>query len=254
MSPGIKDAPWQCCCKPWLGPLCGECIEGALTAAVSLSDAWQLNIMMAQTSSFLSNNAASLFARSCLLSLIFFFFCSDSRAREYDAVQPQGLTSCFADLLTDRLTAFALPFTLFATLHHHRFLSGFCQKFPTKLSLMQIACTLSLSATCVCAHMFVSLESAGASPPPPWYSTNSFLLSVFSFLFHKLAVIQVRWSCEPLPGCALPPSLFHLQLNTELPKELLLILNCKTKDEDPSLVYLFLFNIFLCVCITIQNS
>lgn len=106
MSPGMEDAPWQCCCKPWLGPLCDECIEGALTAAVSLSDAWQLNIMMAQTSCFLPNNAVSLFARSCLLSLIFFcfLFCSDSRAREIWCSAATGadeLLCWFVDWPTD---------------------------------------------------------------------------------------------------------------------------------------------------------
>lgn len=186
---------------------------------------------------------------SCLwffffLLFLFFLFCSDSRAREFDAVQPRGLTSLFADLLTDRLTAFALPFTLFAALRHHRFLSGFCQKFPTKLSLMQIACTLSLSAVCVCVRMFVSLEGAGASAPPTLIQ-HKFSPSFPVFLFYKLAAVQVRLSCSALPGCALPPSLFHLQLSTELQKVASDFKPVKLKMKT-SFCYFFILTLFLC--------
>lgn len=56
---------------------------------------------------------------------------------------------------------------------------------------------LYLSLQCVCARMFVSLESAGASAPPNPDTAQilSFFLSSPVFLFHKLATIQVRLSC-----------------------------------------------------------
>lgn len=183
MSLGIKDTPWQCCCKPRLGPLCGECIEGALTAAVSLSGVWQLNIMMAQTSCFLPNNAVSLFARSCLLSLIFFFFFF------FLFWQQSSWIWCSAATGADKLLCWLVdwPTDCFCSAIH-----ALCHApsssiplwlFPeiSNWTLINANCLYSISLCSVCARMFVSLESTGASAPPTLIQ-RKFFPSFYLFL------------------------------------------------------------------------